>query len=183
MRGFRSLRRERGATLVVGLIMLLFITVMVGSAFTMSGTNLKAVGNMQFRSEAAAAANSAVEQVIGQDFTNLTAEQPYSIDIDGDSTTPNYDVKVRVGRLDASGNVIDACRRAKLTTYAADESNLSGQMSNIKNTGEYDTLWELRATVTDAATGASVTVVQGVNKYMSELDANFSRCALPATGT
>ena len=57
-------RAQRGVTLIIGLIMLVLITLMVTTAFMLSNTNLKAVGNMQFRDEAIAAANVATEDVL-----------------------------------------------------------------------------------------------------------------------
>ena len=53
---------QHGATLVVGLIMLVLITLMVTSAFMLSSINLKSVGNMQFRDEAVAAANKNITE-------------------------------------------------------------------------------------------------------------------------
>jgi Tfp pilus assembly protein PilX len=52
---------QRGATLIVGLIMLALITLMVVTTFTLSTTNLQSVGNMQFRDESIAAATRAIE--------------------------------------------------------------------------------------------------------------------------
>src|SRR2546428_759824 len=79
-----SLDTQRGATLVVGLIMLLLITLMVSSAFMLSTTNLKSVGNMQFKDESIAAANKAIEQVLSSPFTT----NPNALD----NTTINADI-------------------------------------------------------------------------------------------
>ena len=68
-------RSQSGATLIVGLIMLVLITVIVLSAFTFSSSNLKSVGNMQIREEALAAANLATEQVIASPFTDAPTAQ------------------------------------------------------------------------------------------------------------
>ena len=57
MRPIASRHSQRGITLFVGLIMLVLITLMVTSAFTLSTSNLKSVGNMQARDEAIAAAD------------------------------------------------------------------------------------------------------------------------------
>ena len=65
-------RRQRGATLIVGLIMLVLITLMMLTAFMLSSSNLKSVGNMQHRAEAIAAANVAIEQVISSDAIFIT---------------------------------------------------------------------------------------------------------------
>ncbi len=61
---------QRGATLIIGLIMIVLISLIVINAFTLSSSNFKSVVNMQIRDEASAAANQAVEQVIGSDFTS-----------------------------------------------------------------------------------------------------------------
>ena len=54
-----SHRAERGAALVVSLIMLTLITMMLASAFTLATTNSKSVTNTQIRNEGIAAANAA----------------------------------------------------------------------------------------------------------------------------
>src|SRR5687767_15685442 len=79
--------RQRGATLVVGLIMLVLITLMVTSAFTLSNTNSKSVGNMQIRNEAIAAANKAIEQVVNSPFTDAPAPETVVVDLNNDGTT------------------------------------------------------------------------------------------------
>ncbi|MGZ5194757.1 MAG: pilus assembly PilX family protein, partial [Ramlibacter sp.] len=63
--------RQQGAVLVISMIMLIIIALVVVSAFTLSTSNLKSVGNLQSRSEAVTAANSAIETVITNTF--LTA--------------------------------------------------------------------------------------------------------------
>ena len=55
---------QRGVTLVVSLIVMILITMMVLAFLALSNSNFKSVGNMQFRNEATAAANKAIEQVI-----------------------------------------------------------------------------------------------------------------------
>lgn len=59
-----AIHRQRGAAMIVGLIMLVLITLTVIAAFTLSQGNLKAVGNIQVRNEAVAAANRAIEEVV-----------------------------------------------------------------------------------------------------------------------
>ncbi|MEK7736556.1 MAG: hypothetical protein AAB319_02190, partial [Pseudomonadota bacterium] len=46
-----TLRRQRGATLVIGLIMLVLLTLMAVSSFNLGKSNLQIVGNMQFRNQ------------------------------------------------------------------------------------------------------------------------------------
>ncbi|HEX7971112.1 MAG TPA: hypothetical protein VF501_02685, partial [Thiobacillus sp.] len=83
------MRAQRGATLVVGLIMLVLITLMVTAAFMISTGNLRAVGNMQYRNEAIAAGNRAVEQVLSSPFTNAPAAEQIFVDINNDGV-PDY---------------------------------------------------------------------------------------------
>ncbi len=55
---------QRGMTLVVSLIMLVVITLFVLSAIRLSTANLRTVGNMQARNEAAAASQRAIEDLL-----------------------------------------------------------------------------------------------------------------------
>lgn len=160
-----SPRLQRGSTLIIGLIMLLLFTLMISSAFTMNASNVKAVGNMQSRDEAIAAANAAIERVVSLNFTSLTAAQPYEFDFDQDVTTPSYQATVTV----------EGCRRA--TPAPVDEALLSGVSSGIPSTSGFYTLWELKSVVADEVSGAAVTVRHGVRKYMGELDPDFAKCS------
>jgi Tfp pilus assembly protein PilX len=131
---------QSGAALVVGLIMLGLITMVITTAFNMSTTNLRAVGNMQSRDESLAAANAAIERVIASDFQNgIAAPAPQEIDI-------NYN-----GSTDFTATfAIPSCLSA-----VAD------------NTDAYSALWEINATVIDNKSGASINVKQGVRVLIS----------------
>jgi len=89
MRQVKNYQNQRGATLIVGLIMLVLITLMVLSAFTMSSSNLKSVGNMQSRDEATAAANVALEQV-------LSSPTIFNVSVTTPITVGSYEVVVAV---------------------------------------------------------------------------------------
>lgn len=92
----RRIRRpERGAALVVGMIMLVLITLMLITALNLATTNFRAVGNMQFRDEAVAAANEAIGQIISSAFTAAPAAETVNVDIDSDGAT---DYVVEVGK-------------------------------------------------------------------------------------
>lgn len=147
--------RERGATLIIALIMIVLISLIVLNAFTLSSSNFKSVSNMQRRDEAVAAANQAVEQVIGSDFTSMPVAQTITVDLDKDDR-PDYSVAVAV----------PTCLRAAQATAAApSDVELGGAMSAASS---WNTDWDLDATVTDAATGAQVRVRQGVRVLLSQ---------------
>jgi hypothetical protein len=77
--------RQKGvATIFVAMILLILITLLVTSAYTLSTINLKAVGNMQLREEAIAAANKAIELSLGNELWTFPA-QSLDIDINNDS--------------------------------------------------------------------------------------------------
>ena len=84
---------QRGAALLVGLIMLVLITLIVTSAFTLSTTDLKSVGNMQAKDEAIAAANQSIEQVLSSPFTTSPAAEDINVDINNDGIT-DYTVHI-----------------------------------------------------------------------------------------
>lgn len=160
------IRAQRGAALVVGLIMLTLITVMVTSAFTMSSTDLKSVGNLQWRDEATAAANKAIEQVIGSPFTNAPGAQQVDVDINNDGVT-DYTVAL------AKPACVDSSQIAGLS---APPSSVSlGSAFSVSTSDFYQTIWDIDATVTDlagGATGASVHVRQGVRVLLSQTQYN-----------
>jgi hypothetical protein len=152
MRLVPLLHAQRGAALIVGLIMLLLITVMVTSAFTMSTTNLQSVGNMQFRDAAIAAANKATEQVLSSPFTTAPAAQTIDVDLNNDGTT-DYHV-----HFDAPACVGDR----EIVIAGAAPSSVTLPSLSLPGSTFYQTVWDLSASVTDPVSGARVRVRQGI---------------------
>lgn len=168
MRKEYVLSRQEGATLVVGLIVLVTITLLMVSAFSLSGGNLKAVSNMQYRNEAIAAANMAIEQTININFAAINpADYPSSIDIDIDQdNTIDYVVTIKA----------PLCIKATLAPV--NPLALSGVNSNITNSSDYLTLWEIEAAAQNQATGASIIAKQGIGKQMTQSEYLLSSCYL-----
>lgn len=148
-------KAQRGATLIVGLIMLVLITLIVVNAFTLSSTNLKSVGNMQVRSEAIAAANQVIESVISSPFTNALGVQTVAVDINKDGTN-DYTVVVAT----------PVCLRAVQGASAAPSGAETG--GGLSGSTSWTTEWDISATVTDAASGATVTVREGVRVLLTQ---------------
>jgi Tfp pilus assembly protein PilX len=150
--------RQRGATLIIGLIMIVLITLIVVNAFTLSSSNLKSVGNMQVREEGVAAANQAIERLIGSPFTDALGSQTFTVDINKDGTD-DYSVAV----------MTPVCIRAATARVAAPSDVELGAAMSTGST--WNTDWEIDATVTDSSgSGASVRVKQGVRVLMSQSD-------------
>ena len=162
-KAFRNGRHsaQRGAVLIIGLIMIVLITLIVVSAFTLSSTNLKSVGNMQVRDEATAAANLAMEQVIGSDFTAALGPNTLGVDINKDGVD-DYSVVV------ATPTCIQA-------TQASSASPSDVELGAAMSAGStWNTDWDLDAQVTDAASGAKVHVRQGVRVLLTQAQKDAS---------
>jgi hypothetical protein len=148
---------QQGATLVIGLIMLLMLTLLVGSAFTMSGASLKSVGNMQARDEALAAANIATEQVISSPFTDAPTGESIVVDINNDGAT------------DYTVDILQPVCISETELPVVEEGHESGVRAGVvAPDSQWSTVWELIATVTDPASGASTRVRSGVRVLLSE---------------
>ncbi len=154
MRQVASKHSQRGITLFVGLIMLVLITLMVTSAFTLSTTNLKSVGNMQAKDEAIAAANQAIEQVLSSPFTTVPTAEEINVDINNDGTV-DYVASI----------AIPTCIRASIESAAVKTSGTLPAMSTVNT---YNTVWDIQATVENAKTGAKTIVQAGTRVLLTQ---------------
>lgn len=157
MRTFRSKLpcRQRGATLVMGIVFLTLLMLSVTIAFRMSNNNLKAVGNMQAQSEAEASAERAIEGVISTDNVFL-APAPTSLAKD------EYGVTVSVAAPECT-------RSVAIEANTSPDSNPNIYIQNLppgSNSGYVETHWDIAATATSASTGARAVVHQGVRLVM-----------------
>jgi len=155
---------ERGATLVVSLIMLTLLTMLVSSAFMASNTGLKSVGNMQSRDESVAAANKAIEQVLSSPFTNAPKEEAINVDIDNDSQV-DYEV------VFAKPTCVSAQKVAPSGSIPPSSGTL-GPAFAIATSDYFQTLWDIDANVTDPASGTSVRVREGVRILLNQVQYN-----------
>jgi hypothetical protein len=151
---------QQGATLVVGLIMLTLITLLVTSAFTMSSSNIKSVGNMQIRNEAVAAANRAIEQIVSSPFTDAPVAESIDVDLNNDGKT-DYAVDFAKPVCVSATEISSA--------GAPPSSVLLGGAFSVIGSKFYQTVWDLNGVVTDPASGASVQVHQGVRVLLNQV--------------
>ena len=156
--------RQRGViTMFICIVMLLLCTVMVVTAFSLSSMNLKAVGNVQMRDEAIAAADLAIEDIITSGIFNQvsfysTFPRTVSVDINNDGVD-DYSVQVPV----------PVCVRAE---QANTTTTSSVTLPGMSATSAWNTVWELDATAQASATGVSVQVLQGIRVLLSEVERN-----------
>jgi len=135
--------RQRGATLVVVLIMLVVLTLFAVSAINIANVNSKVVGNMQQRIVAESLAQTAIETAL-----NSIANFGYTGRTAAVTVTP------------PTGMTVTVADRNCLGAEAA-----SGYSAAVALVPE-DTAWDLKVTVNDSLTGAATVMHQGVKIRM-----------------
>lgn len=165
---FSPSSKQRGSTLLVGMIMLILLTLMAISAMNATTTGLQIVGNAQFREEATAAAQQAIEKVISSNFTLNPVASSSTVSFGAASYTVQVEAPVCTSSVAVTNGELNPA-------VAADQNCLSsGQATNtgiVGSTGVvvasaaswcYKQKWDIRATVVDANTGANIALHQGV---------------------
>ncbi len=140
---------ERGAVLVIAMIMLIMITLFAVSAIRSSNSELQIVGNAQVKKELAAAAQEAIELKISSivDFNNVIA---------GVGAASNYSIQGGRYTVNVSAPV---CKYEVVSSAGTSMTSTGGGQSSM-------TYWEVVATVTDTTTGASMVTTQGLRMRM-----------------
>lgn len=150
--------------------MLVVLTLFAVTAINLSNTNLRIAGNMQARTEAEAAAQQAIEQVISSNFTANPVPQNIGIDINNDGTT-DYTVTIPVPTCQSSKPLsnadLDPSNAADAVCLGSGAATNTGIVSTPGGAGGaqswcYKQQWEVQANVVDTRTGASVHLHQGV---------------------
>jgi len=168
-------RGQRGATLIVALIMLVALAMLSLWSFNSGTMNLRVVGNSQARQEVVAAAQAATEMTLS---TPLFTQDPLAvsagaipIDIDGD-TLPDYQAQLspapscyrvrvlKVNELDPASEGDRACLGSSTAQNPGIE--IAGAASSTGDSLCADSEWNVRAVVTDARSHATAAVNQGV---------------------
>lgn len=170
--------KQKGAALLVALIMLVLITLTVITSMNLGKTSLQTVGNMQTREQTIGAAENVLQNVISNDrfintpstvFTSACTNSDYNtqcIDVNGDGTadvtvtltpTPTC-VEARVMKneeLDVSDP-----QQANCASSPPQEAFGTGSPTDYSQCA--NSLWQISAVATDAVTQSNATVTQGV---------------------
>lgn len=150
---------ERGViTLIVAMLVLLLTTLLVAVAVRLSATNLIAVGNVQSRSGAVAAAEKVLEMVVsqrpGEEAFLAGRDEMVDINLDGAA-----DISVKVP--------VPKCIRAlRATSFSANSVTLDGLFDN----GLWNTRWEVESVAVDVQTDARVRIVHGMRYWLTEAE-------------
>ena len=149
------LNKQRGSTLLVALVMLMLLTLIAFAAMNASTTSIQVVGNAQFREEANAAAQQAIEGVISSNnFTANPASSVIPVNVGG----TNYVAAVAVPKCISSMPI--PSDSPELDSSNPEDRKCMGDSGPQCS----KQLWEVNSTVSDSDTGASAKVFQGVSK-------------------
>ena len=172
-------RHQRGATLIVSLIMLVLITLLAVSSFSLGKGNVQIVGNMQQRNQMFAAAQQAVATAISNRQFTLTptnfiptpcmgVNNTICVGVNGDGgqdisvlVTPTCDSIVPI-------TVTQALNDPTLTNCVIGAGQNTGQVGATNgNSMCSHSVWEVQASATDLVTGANAVTNQGVGVLVS----------------
>lgn len=129
---------QRGATLLVSLIMLVMLTLFAVTGFNLSSVNLKIAGNFQQQRYVESVVQQEIDRVISTSTIFNAPTAPPAVTIDG--------VLVEFPAPPACNYFATATGYTKIVGSLVPE----------------DTEWELRATGTDTLGGAKAAITQGV---------------------
>jgi Tfp pilus assembly protein PilX len=138
------IRKQRGATLMVTLMMLVVLTLFVVTAFNLSGVNLKIVRNYQEQKSIEAVVQQAVEQLIST-VTIFTTPAASDICVNGSGGGCTGGYLVHIDK--------------PMCNYL---TPATGYTKKVGELTPEDTNWEVRASYTDAFSKTSIVIVQGV---------------------
>lgn len=179
-------RRQAGTVLVIGMIMLVLMTLLAVTSFNLGRGEFQIISNMQFQSEAASAAEMALEQVVSNlTFTSNPANvfaSPCSganticYDTNGD-TRADVTVKIKsrgdpdkpvcIGASIIKNAVLDLSKSDDLGCAAG-----ASQAFGVAGAATGDSLcansiWDVQAEAVDAVTQAKATITEGVSVRVS----------------
>ncbi len=163
--------KQQGATLLVGMIMMVVLTLLVVFAIRSGNTNLRIAGNMQTQAEASAATQQVIEQVIEQikatEDLSLIAAQSVPVSMGNATYTvavlPLNKCLVEVPVLNASLNPANANDVACFENPDEDKAIKADGTLTTKPSACKTQQWDIEAGVTDGTSGTQVTQVQGIS--------------------
>jgi len=169
---------QRGAALIVSLIMLLLITILAVTAFRLGNSNLQIVGNIQQRSQAIAAAQYAIDSTISSVQFTVTPSSPVPnpcsgtnvVCVDASSATATTS---GTGEIDVTVTpTCDSIQPIPVTALNFSDPNDAGcivgtsQNFGVAGANSNDSMcsnsvWNIDAAAKDTVTGATATVDEG----------------------
>ena len=162
-------KHQRGSTLLVALIMLVLLTLVAVSAINSTSSSTQIAGNQQFRQEADAVAQQAIEKVISTNFTAAPVSVPISVDINNDSKadyTGQVDVPTCTSSIPLTNGQLNPLSAIDSPCISSGQSTSTGIVgaSGVVATAQswcFKQSWDLKSNVVDS-NGTNTTIHQGV---------------------
>ena len=186
----RSIKRQRGTTLIVALVILVMLAMLGLSAFQTSNTDLKGSGNVQARNEAMNAAQQAIETTLStQQFVATPANalptpcggvaNLFCADYENDGVA-EYNVRLQPAPTCVGNKVIKVAELNVALTEDLGCAVGQAQQFGIAGAAAGDSLcanttWDITAEAQSTSNGAKVTISQGVGIRIS-VDDMASTC-------
>lgn len=175
----RSIHRQQGVVLIVGLVMLIMLTLMAVAALKFGQSNFMVVANQQARAEAIRSADQVMELIIQNpevrldQSTNIfgTGSNQIGIDINGDGNS-DYTVAVApptcVGKAVIAQSSLDLSKAADLgCSKSVDQASLGVEGSGSGDSICSKVLWEVTATASDAFQQNNISLMQGLEQRVA----------------
>lgn len=138
-----TLEQQRGISLVMALIMLVVLTLTAISSTSSVNSSLRVAGNMQTQDEVLTAAQMAIDDQLSS-LANFTTAVHRTINVD-------------INRDQINDYSVSLAAPVCISTALGQQDSYQ-----LSSSSPNKTYWEVRADVTDARTGATATVYQGV---------------------
>lgn len=166
----KNRQRQAGITLVVSLIMLIVLTLLVVSAIRFGNINLKIAGNAQAEAEATAAAQVGIEKMLvevvaAEKIDTVPAKPALAVSTGGFSYSVRVEKPVCVLTKNIPNTSLDPTNAADVGCFEDTGGEpIMDQYGNpiLKPSACRSQQWDIEASVTDAATGAKVGMLQGI---------------------
>lgn len=167
------MKYEKGATLLVVLIMLVLLTLAVGMSFNAGRINTAIIGNQQAVQSTTDAARVAIDEVLSRPLFALSPSAPFGsgneklYDTDSNGTlNQNTDIKVTITQSCIKNYTV--LPKIEDPTAADSQGCVIGEGQNKGTEGAAsdqacaDVIWELIADARDPVTEARTVATQGV---------------------
>lgn len=169
---FMHKRKQHGATLLIGMVMLVVLTLLVVFSIRSGNTNLRIAGNLQSQTEAAAVTQQVIEQVVGQislpatDISLIPAQtltvpvgnSTYTVSVAGMGNKCIFSTPVLNSSLSTSNPNDVPC----FDTADEDKAITSSGTLTTKPSACNTQQWEIEVKASDNVSGAEITQIQGV---------------------
>lgn len=164
-----SRNRQSGMTLVIALVMLVVLTLLVVSAIRFGNINLRIAGNVQTETEAAAAAQVAVEgtiatMVASPNISSIAAQPAVTVSTGGQSYQVAVSAPGCMFSKQVTSDTLDPTKAADRVCFeGSDQDKLVTATGSLTATPSAckDQQWDVTASVSDGNSGARVTMLQG----------------------